>query len=231
MLRDRLSALFLPKRVPSIRSRSADIQHLRESYETVLRSRDRDTPRSAKEAEAAWHAKVAAFVAGLIPYEQYMRELVLLGLKGVPFTGDAYSEALADKLDLRIRILRPTNVALERRRLGRTTRHADSRDLLTIEIPVRLGRGWLYNYTLLHELGHVAAGHPPLPPDLPAEALTDLEPPDERLARKVPLTSGLPKGALGDLYEAEAELRAQHGMLAGSLGQLALGTERLNQVS
>jgi hypothetical protein len=230
MLRDRLSALFLPKRVPYIRSRSAGVQYLREAYENLLLSRDQGTPRLAKEAEAAWHAQVAAFVASLIPYEEYVRELALLGLKGTPFTGDAYSEALANKLDVRIRILRPTNVALERRQLGRTTRHPDSGDV-TVEIPVRLGRGWLYNYTLLHELGHVAAGHPPLPPDLDEATLADLEPPDERLARKAPLTSGLPKGALGDLYEAEAELRAQHGMLAGSLGELALGTERLNQVS
>ena len=229
-MRSRLSAFFSPKRVASVRQGSVSVRRLRAAYEDLRLARKRAAPRPVQAAEAAWRAVVSEAVAGLVPYEEYVRELSLLGLKGVPFTGDVYSEALATKLGVLIRTVRPTNVAMDRRELGRATWTAKPPELL-VEVPVRLGRGWLYQYTLLHEMGHIAAGHSPLPVDLPDDAPVALDPPPKRLARKPPLTQGLPKGALRDLYEAEAELRAQHGMLAGSLGELSLGTERLNQVS
>jgi hypothetical protein len=51
-----------------------------------------------------------------------------------------------------------------------------------------------------------------------------------RLARKPPLVSGLPPEALDDLYEAEADLRAQYAIITSSLGPVAAQTSRLSQI-
>lgn len=228
----RLKRLLIPSRLMAPSSPSwPDLKLLRAAYEDLRSARQTCDEGEAEHATRTWRTACRDFAAQALPYEEYIRELAMLGLRGRPHAGEDYRAALEAYLGLRIAIVRPPNVAFgaNSRVLGRTSYGPGLREV-TVEIPRRLS-WWLYQYTLLHELGHVAAGHPPCSPNEHTGEIALGNPPPERLARKHPLTKGLAAEAFKDLYEAEAELRVEHAFLAGALGQGALATDKLTQVS
>lgn len=183
--------------------------------------------RTAPEERARRRRAVEGFVARRLPLEEYVRELALLGLKGEPHLAEDYVRALSEYREVPIfltRIGAPGDDSF----VGRTEYGPAG---ITIRIPPRIKSWWLYQYTAFHEAGHVAADHPPrfvrggtAPPG-------ELRLPRKRLARRPPVEEGLPEEALLDLYEAEADLRAEYAMLTSSLGPAALEAPKLNQVS
>lgn len=188
----------------------------------------------AANCETTQVAAVEALATERLPYEEYVLELTLLGLRDGPYSGDDYARGLGRYLGWSISIavlsnaqFLQTNARLAGRgaSFGRLT-FSEHSDEASIELPGSLSP-WLHEHTLFHELGHLAAGHPP-------RLLSGghrLEPPHEYLARREPLVSGLPQQALDDLYEAEADLRAEYAIITGSLGQVAIQTSRLTQIS
>lgn len=175
---------------------------------------------------------IQQYVERLLPLQTYARELSLLGLAGRSFTAETYAQVLRNWLGLDVEILRPAANAGDAGNIG-TTAYDIEGELVTIRVPLRLG-WWLYQYTLHHELGHVAAGHP-LPVRSPNNGtIESFKVPDRRLARQAPV-AGPPTTTLSNdtrllIYEAEAELRAKRGMLAGSLGPTVVQTGNLSQV-
>lgn len=168
-------------------------------------------------------------VAGRIPREEYVWELDMLGLKGKEFTGEDYVRALEDRLDLEIAVARSTSNNSRSDELGCVTYEPQSRRL-TIEVPLRLS-WWLFQYTLLHECGHVAAGHAFPIHNRGTREIWGWRSPPRRLARRQPINEGLPDAAIRDLSEEEAEQRARHALLTGALGQKALHTGCMSQLS
>lgn len=174
---------------------------------------------------------VNEYAEQILSLEEYARELALLGLTGRGFTAEMYAEALGERLGLDVRIVRSSIQHVDIRELGATNYDTEN-GLVTVSVPLRLG-WWLYQYALHHELGHVAAGHP-LPVRAHHGQITGFKEPTKRLARKGPVAraSGtmLSANTRLRLYEAEAELRARRGMLAGSLGSTVVQTGSLSQV-
>lgn len=170
----------------------------------------------------------------VVSLQDYARELSLLGLTGRSFTAEMYAEALEQHLGLRISITRTPNNAgndADIRKLGATSYDVEN-GLVAISVPLRLG-WWLYQYALHHELGHVAAGHP-LPIRSQDGEIAGFKEPANRIGRRPPAARAsatkLPNGMRLRLVEAEAELRARRGMLAGSLGSTVVQTGSLTQV-
>ena len=182
---------------------------------------------------------VDTMAAQRLSFEEYVLELALLGLHGRTHTPDQYAAALGKRLRLGIRISVLSNAEFIRGSgdavvsggsLGRLIRIPNMQDV-SVEVPTGLSP-WLHQFTIAHELGHLAAAHP-APITVEGGELTAhfaIQPPRRRLARKPPLTSGLPPQILEDLYEAEADLRAQYTIVTASLGPVAVGTSRLTQI-
>lgn len=174
---------------------------------------------------------VKDYAERVLSLQEHARELSLLGLTGRNFTAEIYADALGEHLGLDIRIVRASIYDADIRNLGTTTYDIEN-GLVTISVTLRLG-WWLYQYALHHELGHVAAGHP-LPIRARNGEITGFKEPTRRIARRPPVTrasaTSLSKNSRLRLYEAEAELRARRGMLAGSLGSTVVQTSILTQV-
>lgn len=171
------------------------------------------------------------YVQKAVTLETYARELSILGLAGWSFTGEIYAETLAEYLGLEIEVVRTPHAEGGLRTLG-TTRYDVEAGSVSVAVPLRL-RWWIYQYVLYHELGHVAAGHP-LPVRTEDGTVTGFKAPGRWIARSSPVTGPAAEGLSHEtrlaLYEAEAELRARRGMLAGSLGRTLLQTGNLTQV-
>ena len=177
---------------------------------------------------------VAALAAERLSYEEFVMELSLLHLRDRPYSCHDYARNLSQYLGRSIEISVLSNAEFARPQqdiigddgssFGRLVLIQD-RDDLYIEVPCSLSP-WLLQYTVFHELGHLAAGHPPRTADG-----VRLPPSGRQLARRPPLVSGLPQKALEDLYEAEADLRAEYAIITGSLGPIAVQTARLSQIS
>jgi hypothetical protein len=179
-------------------------------------------------------AALEALASERLPFEEYVLELTLLGLRGRKHSPDEYAAALGTRVRKRVGISVLSNAEFflgaddavdVDGSFGRLVFAAEG-DEARIEVPAGLSP-WLHQFTVGHELGHLAAGHPPR---TTAGAQSRAEPPLHRLARRPPLVSGLPPDALDDLYEAEADLRAQYAIITGSLGPVAAQTSRLSQI-
>lgn len=186
-----------------------------------------------------------ALAADRLPFEEYVLELALLGLHGRKHSLEEYAVALGTYTDRRVEIAVLSNAEFDLGApgpanadgaFGRLVLAAEGTEA-RVEIPAGLSP-WLHQFTVAHELGHLAAAHPPqipgspLPPareaqDAGAEG-RDGSP--RRLARKPPLVSGVPPEALNGLHEAEADLRAQYAIITGSLGGMTVQTSRLSQI-
>ena len=156
--------------------------------------------------------------------EQFQEELVILGLSDQPFGPMQYASALGSYLGLTISvdIIPDTAHPLLSRELARKGLTGEIRyraDLARAQVivpgslpPLALA------FTLLHELGHLAAGDLFVDPcsadQLPVKApvLPTLE-----IPRKKCLARGLPFARIED-REHEADLRAGYAFVAGCLG-------------
>ena len=154
-------------------------------------------------------------------YEDFLAELALLGLRGRPFATGRYARALGYHLGCQVRMRRVSEVAgltepelciLKRRLIEEglmgTTRcfggHDPPRFLVVVADDLD---GFLYEHTVFHELGHIAAGH------FPARGLSRVKPVSDPVLR-----------------EEEADLRARYAMLAGSTAELSLQKDSLNRL-
>ena len=164
----------------------------------------------------------------LLTAAEFQEELAILGLSGRRFVPNDYADALGDHLDISINIHVIPDAwypELSRRRAisGRLgeLRYSEQLTLAAIFVPGSLPP-LVSTLTILHELGHLAAGDVLLEPSEQA-AEPHLQPTgDARFAtsstRKCKkLARGLPF-AEEALREREANLRASYALFAGCLG-------------
>lgn len=187
---------------------------------------------------------IQELAAHRLPFEEYVRELAVLGLRNREYSTEDYAVALGDRIGRRVEISRLSEAEYS---LGSYSA-ADAGDSfgrlvfvpgapeIQVEIPVGLSP-WLHRFTVGHELGHLAAAHPPRIFTVAsgaglADSNIDIESPPVRLARRPPLLEGdLPRAALETLYEEEADLRAQYAIITGNLGPTVAQTSKLSQIS
>ncbi len=161
---------------------------------------------------------------GFLTQEQFQEELVVLGLSDQAFGPSEYADALGRHLGVTIAIdvVPDAEHPLLSRELARKGITGETRyraDLARAQVIVPGSLPPLaLNFTLLHELGHLAAGDLFIDPDHPgpqgvrASALPTLETPNgRRLARGLPFARALDR-------EHEANLRAGYAFVAGCLG-------------
>ncbi len=166
---------------------------------------------------------------GFITPEQFQEELIVLGLSGRKFGPDEYASALSAFLEISVsvHVIRDAHHPELARRLalsGRLgeVRYSDDLRLAAILVPESLPP-LVFDLTVFHELGHLAAGdlltiHEPqevaaLGEDLPAGLLpTTSVRQGKRLARGLPF-------ATESAREHEANLRASYAFVARCLGE------------
>jgi hypothetical protein len=163
----------------------------------------------------------------LLTAAQFQEELSILGLSGRSFEPEDYSDALADNLDISIAVhVIPDSWYPELTRLlalsGRLgeLRYSERLNMAAIFIPGSLPP-LVLTLTILHELGHLAAGD--LLIDFDEQPHVDDQHAEEVKFTTLPLKKGK-KLARGDpfaeesLREREANLRASYALFAGCLG-------------
>ncbi len=165
---------------------------------------------------------------GFITPENFQEELIVLGLSGRKFGAADYVSALSDFLGISIsvHVIPDTGYPELARRLalsGRLgeIRYSDELGLAAIFVPESLPP-LVFDLTVFHELGHLAAGDLLVVEGSGEAAALDREP----SAGKFPTTSvrqgkrlarGLPF-AVEPAREQEANLRASYAFIAGCLG-------------
>src|SRR5215203_391864 len=159
----------------------------------------------------------------LLTAAEFQEELAILGLSGRRFEPEDYSDALGDYLNISIAVhVIPDSWYPELSRLlalsGRLgeLRYSEPMNLAAIFVPGSLPP-LVLTLTILHELGHLAAGDLLIDPDE-----DDLDP-EEATFETLPLKKGkkLARGnpfAAESLREREANLRASYALFAGCLG-------------
>jgi hypothetical protein len=163
----------------------------------------------------------------LLTAAEFQEELAILGLSGRRFEPEDYSDALADYLDISITVhVIPDSWYPELSRLlalsGRLgeLRYSEPMNMAAIFVPGSLPP-LVLTLTILHELGHLAAGDLLIEPDDQPDE-DDLDP-DGATFETLPLKKGkkLARGypfARESLREREANLRASYALFAGCLG-------------
>jgi hypothetical protein len=165
----------------------------------------------------------------LLTPEQFQEELAILGFSGKKFSPEEYSEALGDYLGISVAIHVIPDACYPElsRRLASSGRLAELRyseelDIAAIIVPGSLPP-LVLALTVLHELGHLAAGDHLIEPAEDRRHERQSEHAGEtafavsqvsrgkRLARALPLAEEGPR-------EQEANLRASYALVAGSLG-------------
>lgn len=207
---------------------------------SVLRVRKAYDSGSGEEQRVA----LEALAADRLPFEEYVLELTLLGLHGRKHSLEEYAAALGAYIERRVEIAVLSNAEFDLGARGLTNApvgfgrlvYAAEGTEVRVEVPAGLSP-WLHQFTAAHELGHLAAAHPPIPASPLARAREAQDTgtqgryePQRRLARKSPLISSLPPEALNGLHEAEADLRAQYAIITCSLGTMTVETSRLSQI-
>lgn len=136
--------------------------------------------------------------------EEFELELVELGLSGKRFEPSMYAEALGMRLGTRIlfRLVDPAEDPASLRRFAlegqlASARYLRERNVVLVSLPSNLPP-FLLSLVTLHELAHVAAG----------DVIEG-----RRLSRRAPLDEA-------EAREEEADARARHLYLAGSLGAI-----------
>ena len=164
----------------------------------------------------------------LLTAAEFQEELAILGLSGRRFEPEDYSDALGDYLDISIAVhVIPDSWYPELSRLlalsGRLgeLRYSEPMNLAAIFVPGSLPP-LVLTLTILHELGHLAAGDLLIGPDDDQPGEDDLDP-DGITFETLPLKKGkkLARGhpfARESLREREANLRASYALFAGCLG-------------
>jgi hypothetical protein len=162
----------------------------------------------------------------LLTAAEFQEELAILGLSGRRFEPEDYSDALAEYLDISISVhVIPDSWYPELSRLlalsGRLgeLRYSEQLNLAAIFVPGSLPP-LVLTLTILHELGHLAAGDLLIEPD---EDFEDDQHAERSTFTTLPLKNGkkLARGypfAEESLREREANLRASYALFAGCLG-------------
>jgi hypothetical protein len=162
----------------------------------------------------------------LLTAAEFQEELAILGLSGRRFEPEDYSDALAEYLDITISVhVIPDSWYPELSRLlalsGRLgeLRYSEQLNLAAIFVPGSLPP-LVLTLTILHELGHLAAGDLLIEPD---EDFEDDQRAERTTFTTLPLKNGkkLARGhpfAEEALREREANLRASYALFAGCLG-------------
>ncbi|CAN5651406.1 hypothetical protein BH20ACT12_BH20ACT12_16070 [soil metagenome] len=163
----------------------------------------------------------------LLTAAQFQEELSILGLSGRRFEPEDYSDALADNLDISIAVhVIPDSWYPELTRLlalsGRLgeLRYSERLNLAAIFVAGSLPP-LVLTLTILHELGHLAAGD--LLIEFDEQPDEDDQHAEEVKFTTLPLKKGkkLARGnpfAEESLREREANLRASYALFAGCLG-------------
>lgn len=161
---------------------------------------------------------------GFLTQEQFQEELVVLGLSDQPFGPREYANALERHLDMTIAIdvVPDAEHPLLSRELARKGITGETRyraDLARAQIIVPGSLPPLaLNFTLLHELGHLAAGDLFIGPHHPGpELVRTSAPPTLEVLNGRRFAHGLPFARDID-REHEANLRAGYAFVAGCLG-------------
>jgi len=162
----------------------------------------------------------------LLTAAEFQEELAILGLSGRTFEPEDYSDALAEYLDISITVqVIPDSWYPELSRLlalsGRLgeLRYSEQLNMAAIFVPGSLPP-LVLTLTILHELGHLAAGDLLIEPDVDFEEDQNAE---RSTFATLPLKNGkkLARGypfAEEVLREREANLRASYALFAGCLG-------------
>jgi hypothetical protein len=162
----------------------------------------------------------------LLTAAEFQEELAILGLSGRRFEPEDYSDALGEYLDISITVhVIPDSWYPELSRLlalsGRLgeLRYSEQLNLAAIFVPGSLPP-LVLTLTILHELGHLAAGDLLIEPD---EQFEDDQHAEQTMFETLPLKKGkkLARGypfAKESLREREANLRASYALFAGCLG-------------
>src|SRR5919112_6819374 len=163
----------------------------------------------------------------LLTAAEFQEELAILGLSGRTFEPEDYSDALAEYLDISITVqVIPDSWYPELSRLlalsGRLgeLRYSEQLNTAAIFVPGSLPP-LVLTLTILHELGHLAAGDLLIEPGEHSEE--DDQNAEQATFETLPLKKGkkLARGypfARESLREREANLRASYALFAGCLG-------------
>jgi hypothetical protein len=163
----------------------------------------------------------------LLTAAEFQEELAVLGLSGRRFEPEHYSDALGEYLNISITVhVIPDSWYPELSRLlaisGRLgeLRYSEQLNLAAILVPGSLPP-LVLTLTILHELGHLAAGDLLIEPDEQFEE--DDQHAEQTMFETLPLMKGkkLARGypfAKESLREREANLRASYALFAGCLG-------------
>jgi hypothetical protein len=163
----------------------------------------------------------------LLTAAEFQEELAVLGLSGRRFEPEHYSDALGECLNISITVhVIPDSWYPELSRLlaisGRLgeLRYSEQLNLAAILVPGSLPP-LVLTLTILHELGHLAAGDLLIEPDEQFEE--DDQHAEQTMFETLPLKKGkkLARGypfAKESLREREANLRASYALFAGCLG-------------
>jgi hypothetical protein len=163
----------------------------------------------------------------LLTAAEFQEELAVLGLSGRRFEPEDYSDALGEYLNISITVhVIPDSWYPELSRLlaisGRLgeLRYSEQLNLAAILVPGSLPP-LVLTLTILHELGHLAAGDLLIEPDEQFEE--DDQHAEQTMFETLPLMKGkkLARGypfAKESLREREANLRASYALFAGCLG-------------
>jgi hypothetical protein len=163
----------------------------------------------------------------LLTAAEFQEELAVLGLSGRRFEPEDYSDALGEYLNISITVhVIPDSWYPELSRLlaisGRLgePRYSEQFNMAAIFVPGSLPP-LVLTLTILHELGHLAAGDLLIEPDEQADE--DTRDSEETTFETLPLKKGkkLARGcpfARESLREREANLRASYALFAGCLG-------------
>jgi hypothetical protein len=159
----------------------------------------------------------------LLTAAEFQEELAILGLSGRRFEPEDYSDALGEYLNISITVhVIPDSWYPELSRLLAISelRYSEQLNLAAILVPGSLPP-LVLTLTILHELGHLAAGDLLIEPDEQFEE--DDQHTEQATFETLPLKKGkkLARGypfAEESLREREANLRASYALFAGCLG-------------
>jgi hypothetical protein len=164
----------------------------------------------------------------LLTPEQFQEELVILDLSGKRFSPEEYSDALGNylRISIAIHVIPDARYPEFSRRLASSgrlgeLRYSEASGLAAIIVPGSLPP-LVLALTVLHELGHLAAGDHLIELD-EGRREDQLKHAEEttfttaRIGRGKRLARGFPL-AEEDLREYEANLRASYALVAGCLG-------------
>ena len=173
--------------------------------------------------------------------EQFQEELAFLGLSGKRYTPEEYAQALGDHLGISIMIhVIPDSYypELSRRlalsgRLGEL-RYAEQMGLAAIFVPGSLPP-LVLSLTVLHELGHLAAGDLLIPSENHHSDIADEQPTGEEIFATFRIKSGKKLAGVlpfadEEAREHEANLRASYALLSGCLGGDSPYAYRMNDI-